>query len=163
MDGRTYVCTNVRTKFPLLHRTSVPSGPLRGRCPKRQLDKEDAWVLVERSLRWQERSLHCGTKLSRSRNLIIDFPTSLGVIDQANKWTQRSARAKQAMHSKRMSERCEQMSKWTSEWPSTYVLILGCSEPLWSGWRRKLMRSGEESKEGVKEVETREEGGKVVQ
>ena len=55
------------------------------------------------------------------------------------------------------------MSKWTSEWPSTYVLILGCSEPLWSGWRRKLMRSGEESKEGVKEVETREEGGKVVQ
>ena len=29
-----------------------------------------------------------------------------------------------------MSERCERTSEWTSEWPSTYVLILGCSEPL---------------------------------
>ena len=26
-----------------------------------------------------------------------------------------------------MSERCKRMSKRTSEWPSTYVLILGCS------------------------------------
>ena len=30
-----------------------------------------------------------------------------------------------------MSERCERMSKQASKWPSTYILILGCSEPLW--------------------------------
>ena len=28
-----------------------------------------------------------------------------------------------------MSEQCERMSEWTSEWPSTYILIDGCSEP----------------------------------
>ena len=37
-DGRTDGRTDVRTKFPLLHRTSVPSGPLRGRCPKTCID-----------------------------------------------------------------------------------------------------------------------------
>ena len=31
--------------------------------------------------------------------------------------------------SKRTSERCER----TSEWPSTYVRILGCSAPFWKG------------------------------
>ena len=51
---------------------------------------------------------------------------------------QRSARAKQAGWSKRMSERCEQTSKRTSEWPSTYVPILGVSNPSWEG------REGEE-------------------
>ena len=30
-----------------------------------------------------------------------------------------------------MSERGEQTSKRMSEWPSIYVLILGCFEPLW--------------------------------
>ena len=38
---------------------------------------------------------------------------------RANEWAQRSAQAKRAVQSKRMSERCEQMSDWTSEWPST--------------------------------------------
>ena len=33
-DGRTDGRTYVRTDIPLCHRTSVPSGPLRGRCPK---------------------------------------------------------------------------------------------------------------------------------
>ena len=28
-----------------------------------------------------------------------------------------------------MSERCERMSEWKSEWPSTYIWILGCSAP----------------------------------
>ena len=31
-----------------------------------------------------------------------------------------------------MSERREEMSEQTSEWPCTYVLILGYSEPLWA-------------------------------
>ena len=31
-----------------------------------------------------------------------------------------------------MSERCERTSERKSEWPSAYVLILGCSEPLCS-------------------------------
>ena len=34
-----------------------------------------------------------------------------------------------------MSERCEQMSERTSEWPSTYVSILGLSEPQCSSIR----------------------------
>ena len=38
--------------------------------------------------------------------------------EQANEWVQRSTRANQAVWSKKMSERCEQMSEWTSEWPS---------------------------------------------
>ena len=29
-----------------------------------------------------------------------------------------------------MSERCEQTSKLMSKWPSTYIAVLGCSEPL---------------------------------
>ena len=67
---------------------------------------------------------------------------SLGVSEvseQANKWAQRSARAewmsgvckvKQAAWSKQMSEQLEPMSERTSEWPSTYVSILGLSVPL---------------------------------
>ena len=39
----------------------------------------------------------------------------------------------QAVRSKQMSERCEQKSEQTSEWPSTYVSIHGYSEPLWLG------------------------------
>ena len=30
-----------------------------------------------------------------------------------------------------VGERCKQMSEWTIEWPSTYVLILGCPGPQW--------------------------------
>ena len=38
---------------------------------------------------------------------------------RANKWAQRSAWAKWAVRSKRVSEQCEQTSKQMSEWPST--------------------------------------------
>ena len=41
---------------------------------------------------------------------------------------ERSARVELAVRSKRMSERYEQMSERTSEWPSTYVPIKGLSE-----------------------------------
>ena len=54
------------------------------------------------------------------------------VSEWANEWVQRNAQAKPALWSKRTSERCERMSKRTSEWPSTYVPILDCSAPLWS-------------------------------
>ena len=49
---------------------------------------------------------------------------------RANEWTQQSTRVNWAVRSKRTSEQCKQMSKRTSEWPSTYVLILGYSGPL---------------------------------
>ena len=42
---------------------------------------------------------------------------------------ERKSAAERAVQSKRMSERCEQTSKRTSEWPSTYIPILGCSKP----------------------------------
>ena len=63
---------------------------------------------------------------------IIHFPTSEGVSEvseRANEWAQWRARAKQAVRSKRTSERCERTSEETSEWPSTYVSILVCSRP----------------------------------
>ena len=65
-------------------------------------------------------------------HLIIHCPTSSGVSEmseRARKWAQRSARAKQARQSKRTSERCERMSKRTTEWPSTYIWVLGWSGP----------------------------------
>ena len=41
--GRTDVRKDGRTKFSLLHRTSVPSGPLRGHCPKRDGKEKELW------------------------------------------------------------------------------------------------------------------------
>ena len=41
---------------------------------------------------------------------------------QASEWAPWSTRAKQAMKSKRMSEHCEQKSKWKSKWPSTLLV-----------------------------------------
>ena len=32
-----------------------------------------------------------------------------------------------------MSEQCQRMSEWTSEWPGTYVWILDYSGPQWKG------------------------------
>ena len=52
------------------------------------------------------------------------FPMSPGVSERANEGAQRSARAKRAVRSKRMSEPCEQTSKGTSEWPSTVPIVL---------------------------------------
>ena len=52
------------------------------------------------------------------------FPTSLGVSEVSER-AQRSARAKGAGWSKRMSERCKRTRERTSEWPSTYVLNSG--------------------------------------
>ena len=40
-----------------------------------------------------------------------------------------SVRAKRVVQSKQTSERCEQTSERTSEWPSTSVCIFGCSGP----------------------------------
>ena len=65
-------------------------------------------------------------KNTKNSHLIIYFPTSKGVSERANKWVQRSARAKQAGWSKRTSERCKQISERTSEWPSLY---------FWMFWR----------------------------
>ena len=45
------------------------------------------------------------------------------------KWVQRSTRAKQTGQSKRTNERCEQTSKRTIEWPSTFVWVFGRSGP----------------------------------
>ena len=53
------------------------------------------------------------------------------VSERANDGAQRRARAKRAVRSKRTSERCERMSEWTSEWPSTPICILGCFRPQW--------------------------------
>ena len=68
------------------------------------------------------------------RHRIIHFPTSLGVSERANEWASErmndhsSARAKRAVRSKRICERCERMSKRRSEWPSTqrvdFIVIL---------------------------------------
>ena len=48
--------------------------------------------------------------------------------ERASECAQRSARAKRAVRSKRMSERCERTSERTSEWPSTlrvhFIVIL---------------------------------------
>ena len=51
------------------------------------------------------------------------------VNERAKKWAQQSTWAKQAVWSKQMSKRCEQTSKRTSEWPSTYIWIVGFSGP----------------------------------
>ena len=51
------------------------------------------------------------------------------VSERANKWAQRSAWAKQAVCSQRMSEWCRWMSEHTSEWPCTYIAILISSGP----------------------------------
>ena len=56
-----------------------------------------------------------------------NFRMSSGVSEQANEWAQWSTRAKQAVRSKQMSERCERTSERTSEWPKTlcvYSLII---------------------------------------
>ena len=41
---------------------------------------------------------------------------------------QRSAQARRAVWSKRISVQCMRTSKRTSKWPSIYVSILGCSK-----------------------------------
>ena len=81
-----------------------------------------------RTLQWSKME----KKHRHNSHLIIHFPTSEGVSkvsERANEWAQRRARAKRAVRSKQTSERCERMSKRTSEWPSTYVSILVCSRP----------------------------------
>ena len=65
------------------------------------------------------------------RHQIIHFPMNSGVSERVNKWAQR-CKAKRAVWNKQISERCERTSEQTSEWPSTYIPILGCLEPLWT-------------------------------
>ena len=87
-----------------------PSNKMRGKASRTVGESENDRV-------------HCGTKPGRLRRLIIHFPMSLGVNERA---------------SKQMCERCEwtceRMSKWPSTSTSTYVSILGYSEPLSGGW-----------------------------
>ena len=52
--------------------------------------------------------------------------------EESDKLAKQKTQAKEAVRSKRMSEKFEQTSKRMSEWPSTYIPILGCSAPLWS-------------------------------
>ena len=66
---------------------------------------------------------HYGTKPGR-------FETSNDSLSHQLKRKGVSEGAKRAARSKRMSERCVQTNIRTSGWPSTYVPILGCSEPL---------------------------------
>ena len=71
---------------------------------------------------------HCGSEQPHVPAIIIHFPMISGVnewvSDWANKWAQRRAQAKQVVRSKRFNERCKQMSKCTSEWPSTSSVLL---------------------------------------
>ena len=72
-------------------------------------------------------------------HLIIHFPTSEGVSkvsERANEWAQRSARAKRVGRSKQTNERYERTSERTSEWPSTYIWVLGWSGPKCTKKRR---------------------------
>ena len=54
-------------------------------------------------------------------------------ISQTNERALRSARAKRAVRSKRMSEQCERMSERTNEWSSTHVPITGSTKPPCDG------------------------------
>ena len=47
-----------------------------------------------------------------------------GVREPANKLAQRIATVKQAEQSRQMSERCEEMSKHASKWPSAYFVLI---------------------------------------
>ena len=62
---------------------------------------------------------------------IFHHPTSTGASERTNEWAQRSARAKRAVHSKRMSERCERTRERMSEWPYTNIPISRHSRELW--------------------------------
>ena len=53
-----------------------------------------------------------------------------------SEWAKLSGWAKPAVQSKRTNEWSMRVSEWTSEWPSTYVPILGISNPLCRGWLR---------------------------
>ena len=49
-------------------------------------------------------------------------------------------------------EQCERTSKQMSKWSSTFVPILGCSEPLWKGY-------AEEEDEEQEQESTAKKGG----
>ena len=65
------------------------------------------------------------------------------VMEQASEWMSAAeCVSKEAVYSKWVSEWYKQRSKRTSQWPGSYVLLLGCSNPecvevvsvaLWSG------------------------------
>ena len=65
---------------------------------------------------------------------MVQFFISLGVSQweskRAKDWAPRSSSAMRTVRKKRMSEQCELRSKWTSTWPSTFIPVLGCFEPL---------------------------------
>ena len=71
--------------------------------------------------------LFLGQQLLTERRTMVQ--NSLGVSERANKRSGARKRGKRVVQSKRTCERCERTSKWTSKWPSIYVLILGLSKP----------------------------------
>ena len=72
-----------------------------------------------RSKRVDERTVVWNCKKSTS---LIHMKTFFSWV---SKWAQRSALPKQAVQSKRMSERCEWTIVWRSEWPSRLCLYEG--------------------------------------
>ena len=92
-----------------------------------QTDRRKCESIVDVKFFNQRTMVENGKKHRQNSHLIIHFPTSEGVSEvseRANEWAQWRARAKRAVRSKRTSERCEQTSKRTSEWPSTAVCFL---------------------------------------
>ena len=78
--------------------------------------------------------------------------------ERANESAQQSARA---VRSKQTSKQCERTSEWTRELPSTYVPILGCSEPQCGGGGKgsKVEEWSDVNDEGEKDHEL-DEGGR---
>ena len=106
------------------------SKQIRDRLAGKNLDGKNN----RKSLKWNLYTVHRGANSDHFETPIIHFPRSEEVSEvreRANEWAQRSARAKRGVQSKQTSERCERTSERTSEWPSTYVPILGCSAALW--------------------------------
>ena len=77
------------------------------------------------SAQWSRTPWKVDKNISLSHELRSEW-----VSERANEWAQRSARAKRAVRSKRMSERCERTSERMSEWPITNIPITRFSESL---------------------------------
>ena len=71
-----------------------------------------------------------------------------------------SGARKRCKHGRRMSERYEQMSQWTSEWPSTWFLvILDHSALLVREWRSPKSRISEALDCDSNDVDSRHDKG----
>ena len=84
-------------------------------------DFHSAWNAVRGSEGRKPTHSTVGQNQAIVRHRIIHFPKS-SAVPVTKRMSERSVRVKRAVHSKR-----------TNEWPSTYVPILGRSEPLCNG------------------------------